>query len=184
MSQALRMALLSCISVVGLLALNGYGMIRLLEARRALSEARLGASEAAAVVEQIQSLKTRPALVAARALEAAELARRTESAAANVNIAAQAILRITPGVPRRLANTPYVQQQTQVIVKDATLRQVILLMQALDQESGLRASAVRLTAPRREDDRGTWQVELTLSYLVYSPQAANGTATAQTGENK
>jgi hypothetical protein len=172
--------LLAGAMIGGLALVNVYALLKFNGAGRGAARAASNAAEVAALAADIRVLRSREATVGTAALGAEELARRTEQVASAVGIARKTILRITPAQARRVTGAPYLEQQTQVILNEASLRQVLTLLEKLDEEWGLCASAVRLNAPRDVHSSEGWQVELTLNYLVYAP-LGNATRAAAEG---
>lgn len=137
--------------------------------------ARSAASDFAAcrrLAEQIEALKKKPSLAVSRELRVTELSSRLEAALAKADLAAEDLVRVSAETARRLGDTAYLERETQLTLRDVSLRQVIVFLTTLAAEgSGLSVSSIRLTASRGVGTEGDWAAELAVSYLVYSPRS-------------
>lgn len=115
-------------------------------------------------VKQRALLKTKPA---------DELNRKIASWAGLAEIQADRLVRIEPREPRRIGDTDYLEQVSELEIMQTELPKLIKLAQTAERsEDGLKVSAMRLSLPRSEVGREgieLWNVELTLTYLIYSP---------------
>lgn len=101
-----------------------------------------------------------------------ELSSRLEAALAKADLAAEDLVRVSAETARRLGDTAYLERETQLTLRDVSLRQVIVFLTTLAAEgSGLSVSSIRLTASRGVGTEGDWAAELAVSYLVYSPRS-------------
>ena len=139
-----------------------------------------GAAESAAsdfvacrkLAEQIESLKKKPSLAVSRELQVTELSGRLEAALAKADLAAEDLVRVSAETARRVGDTAYLERETQLTLRDVSLRQVILFLTTLAADgSGLSVSGIRLTASRGVGSEGDWAAELAVSYLVYAPRS-------------
>ncbi|MEM8670549.1 MAG: hypothetical protein AAGG48_23690 [Planctomycetota bacterium] len=109
-------------------------------------------------------LKTKPA---------GELNRKISSWAKQSGIPADSLVRIDPRPPNRVGDTVYLEQVTELEILGSQLPKLVELSQIAEQaEDGLKVSSMRLSLPRSdpsEQDVEIWNVELTLTYLIYSP---------------
>jgi HPt (histidine-containing phosphotransfer) domain-containing protein len=126
---------------------------------------------------RIHTLRQRPSLAGLEQLQSTELSRRIEQATRSANIdPARSLLRIVPESPRRLGDSPYKEAPTQVSLRQVTMQQLIGFLYTLTpSDSGLQARSLRLSVPRQTDSSDDWEVEATITYLIYSPQSANTT---------
>jgi hypothetical protein len=163
--------------VVLLLAANLWAWRRLDASRQRAMRAWDDLGRCGQLAEQVIALRNRPGTVAARELAAAELASRVEHAAAAAQVPTSSILRISPEPPQRLGDSGYLEKPTQLHLRQLTLRQLVGLLRELVVSSsssgggatGLQPRSLRLVAPREQETGQQWNVEATLSYLIYSP---------------
>lgn len=133
----------------------------------------------AALTSQIEILRQKPDRAAAQSQSAQALAEAVEKSAATAGVAQERVARIEPQQPRRAGDTDYLEHATVVALDGVTLRQLAELLKSL-RASGpgldqLRVSNLRISAPYQVRDEGsteTWNLELTLTYFVYSPKTA------------
>lgn len=77
--------------------------------------------------------------------------------------------RSQPSPPRRLGNSPYRQVVTLLSLRRVSLQQVGALCHSLiSEDPSLNVSQLRLSAAPRQQS-SSWNAELTLTYLIYSP---------------
>jgi len=119
---------------------------------------------------RIIALKKRPAIAGTRQQAIDELAGWVESSAKNLGIVGDNLESISPEAPVRVADSAYLEQATTVQFRQVSLKQLIRLLNKLANDgSGLRIKSLRLTTPPSAKDADVWSVELTISYLFYSP---------------
>ena len=131
---------------------------------------------------QIALLRVKPNQVMHKSHSERTLARGIEQAASKAGIPSERIARIEPHQPRRAGETAYLEHATQAVFEGITLRQLALLAAEFRQRSAssqqLRITALRISAPYQANPaKGqrfeTWNVEMTLTYFVYSPMNAS-----------
>lgn len=170
--------LLACVAAA-LVTLAAWGYHRMTAARDAAAESTRALADCERLANRIKTLRAAPAAAAEREPGSDELARQVERAAEAARLPARAVVRIDPEPPRRLPGTPYREAPTQVRLRRVTMRQLFTFLHALcggegadvaaRGGAGLGVRSVRLTAPRGLESGGAWDVESTLSYLVYDP---------------
>ena len=122
----------------------------------------------------IKQLRSKPSLANSAQEPISDLAPQLELAASSAKIAAQRLLRIDPESPRRVGDTPFLQVSTHVDIRGATLRELLTMLHSLlSSNPTLRVTFIRLSVPREEIIDERWNVELTLTYFVYSPIASS-----------
>jgi type II secretory pathway component PulM len=134
--------------------------------------------EAAALAQQIKLLRQKPDRAAASSRSEQSLAEAIEKSTAAAGLARDQIARIDPQPPRRAGDTDYLEHATTVQIDAVRLDQLAQAMQALRSMAGLdqlRVAAMRISTPYQaasSEGPETWNVELTLTYYVYSPKPA------------
>lgn len=129
------------------------------------------------VAEKIASVRQRPTKAALEETTITLLGTLIDEAATKSQIQKSSIVRIEPQPSRRIGETDYKEQATYVELRGVSLQQLVgFIHTLLAGQSELDVSSIRITAPRYESDSPTgrvetWLAEVTLTYLVYSPNA-------------
>ena len=166
--------MLACVAA-GLLTLVSWSGYRLTSAKDAAAESARGLAECHRHATNIEILRKGPAAAGATEPAAGDLNRRVERAAQSAGLPRGAVARIDPEPARRVGDTPYRESPTQVRLRRVTLRQLFTFLHALGARdgaagsAGLQVRALRLTAPRGLESGSAWDVDSTLTYLVYDP---------------
>lgn len=165
-----RMVLLILLGV--LLVLVGLWRYRAMENARSAADAAAADLEATRrIVKKIEAFRDRPS----EAVEGEQLATETitliEKAVTSSGIDSKNLVRISPGSPTRVGDTPYKEKPTQVFLRNVPLRQLVALTHSLLQGGQkLHTKSMRIIPPRPDDTGEDWNAELTLTYLIYEPQ--------------
>jgi len=128
------------------------------------------------VATKIVEVRQRPTKAALEETTTTSLATLIDEAATSSRIAKSNIIRIEPQPTRRVGETDYKEQATYVELRGVSLQQLVSFMHTLlADQSELDVTSLRITAPRYESDTPaatveTWLAEVTLTYLIYSPQ--------------
>lgn len=134
--------------------------------------------QAAGLSRQIELLRQKPDRAAAQSRSDQSLAQSIEKSTAAAGMAREQIARIEPQQPRRTGESDYLEHGTVLQLDGVTLSQLASMLSALrqgEQLQQLRVSALRLAAPFQtaaSGDAEVWNIELTLTYCVYSPKTA------------
>jgi hypothetical protein len=184
---ARRNRLLLAVIAAGALLAVLWSYTRLSESRRGAVEAAEDLGACRALAARVEALRGRPAVAEGHGLGRADLHSRIASAAAAAEFPDGGLGRIDPEPARRVGETPYREEATRVYLHHVTLRQLFTFLHTLadgpheaaaapapSSGSGLRVKGIRLSAPRGEETGDRWQVEATLTYLVYDPRPAAG----------
>jgi len=167
-----RTAILLTALLAGLAATALAGLHHLNRQRAAALTARGDLLECRRLAADLERLMARPALAADRERLAAETTRLIEAAAKEAGLAPAGLLRIIPAPPQRVGDSVYKEKPTQIILKNATMRQIVGLIHSLAAgQEGLTARSIRLTAvpPQPPAVSELWDAEITVSYLIYDP---------------
>jgi hypothetical protein len=150
-------------------ALWSHGQIA--SARAAAAGARADLEACYQSAAQIAAYRQRPALAAEREQLFSETTGQIERAARAASIPAERLVRIAPGSPERIGNSPYREKPTHVTLKRISLQQVVAMLHHLGSgERGLRAKSIRVAAADRRDAEWLWDADLVASYLIYEPR--------------
>ncbi len=125
--------------------------------------------------QKIDSLRGAPAKVEETARSGEALAKLVESAAQEAGLASDRIVHVAPAEPRRIGDSPYLEQTTAVELRAVTLRQLIEFSRSIDQkEPRIKIPAVALRTPpgdiNTNSGRELWNVQLTLTAHVFAPK--------------
>lgn len=166
-------------SVIALIGLNIWAYSEWTDQYDAAANSATALAECRVTAAQIASLRKRPVLAGAREMGSSEVTPRIEKAALGAGLSATDLVRISPEPARRLGETPYREQSTEVVVEGVTLKQSVELLHGITNgQPGLRVKEIRLSAPQAADTRDRWTLEATLAALIYSPQESKSTGPA------
>jgi hypothetical protein len=157
--------------VLALLLLVGWSYSHLTDQQDATQRAVADTALCNDLAERIRLLQTKPAVAASQDVQDAEMARHIEAAVHAAQMSTDSVQRISSQSPRRLGESPYVEAPTQLLLRHATLEQLAgFLHHLITQCPGLEVRALRLAEPRETDSSNQWSIEITLTYLIYSPK--------------
>jgi hypothetical protein len=169
-------AFVYCVLLIG----AGYSIVRMLDLRQQHLDTLNELTACEARVPQILLLRKKPDRAAQQSSSQVTLAKTIEESATRSGLENSQVVSIEPQSPRRVGNTSYEEYATVVRVEGVTLSQLAKLAAAFRmQDAGshpLEVSAIRLSVPFQSGQRGgerdeAWNMELTLTYLVYSPKS-------------
>ena len=122
----------------------------------------------------IDRLREQPAVASSGALGVQEMAMLVERASKQARLTADALEGIFPQAEQRLGNSAYLEKPTLLAIRRVTLEQLVRLLHTLTNETGLTVQSLRVRTPTQAeeaDGRRLWDVEATVSYLIYSPRS-------------
>ncbi|WP_442483032.1 hypothetical protein [Aeoliella sp. SH292] len=105
-----------------------------------------------------------------------ELNRKIAAWAQEAGIEAKGIARIEPQEARRVGDSQYLEQVTELEVLSVPLASVIRFAQLAEQsDDSPKLTDLRLSPPRitAEDQAEVWNAEVALTYLIYSPKSSS-----------
>ena len=158
------------------------GLVVLLVVSTAHLVHKRGAAQAAAsnhekcrqLAERIEALQAVPAQSSLHRRSSRDLALKVEQAARIAEIGPKTIVRINPQASHRVGKSSYLQQPTNIEIRQVSTEQLAKFLQELSAaDSGLQTTSLRLTAPRLlSDDQQpeTWTVEVVLTHVFFSPE--------------
>lgn len=133
-------------------------------------------------VNLLESLRSAPRLAADRERPNSELLEQIRRSLEHAGVAADRWLANDPSPPQRLPDSPYKRFETRLTFQDIGLQRLVAMLHHLvDEDPTLSVSRLRLSAPVTDRQPG-WNVDLTLSYLVYAPH--NLSSQMPDGRNK
>jgi hypothetical protein len=145
-----------------------------MENRLATERENLLACQTAA--RQILDLRQQKQRALLKTKPSEELNRKIAAWAQEAGIEAKGIARIEPQEARRVGDSQYLEQVTELEVLSAPLASVIRLAQLAEQsEDSPKLTDLRLSPPRitAEDQAEVWNAEVALTYLIYSPKSSS-----------
>jgi len=164
--------------VVTLAATGWFSFVHFDDARRSFESAQQELGRSVSLANQIALLRQKPDRAAVQSRSEQALAEAIEKSAAAAGVAREQVARVEPQQPRRSGDSDYLEHATVVQLDGITLGQLAGALAALRSTSGLeqlRVSTLRIAAPYQaaaSQGAEPWNVELTLSYFVYSPKTA------------
>ncbi len=128
------------------------------------------------VASQIRQLRQRSQHASLVGRSLSDLGDDVEQAAEGAGLSRDSIVRIDPQAVRRVGDSDYEEQSTEVELLATTVRQIEQLVVGLAvTDSNLEVRTVRLRTPREEAARGgaeLWLAELVLTQRIYAPKSA------------
>jgi len=118
---------------------------------------------------RVRSLRAQPRLATERERPNDELLAQIQQAMTVANIPASHWVGNDPTQPVRVSRSPYRRLAVRLMFEDLTLRQLVQFAYHLTQmDTALSIPRLRLSAPLGTQT-DAWNVDLSLSYLIYSP---------------
>jgi hypothetical protein len=176
MSERTKNATHLLVLVAGVLCLiDGWAGWQWVSGRDSLALARDQAANCEDLGTRIESLRQAPAKVEETARTGEALARLVESSAQQVGLPSDHIVHVAPAEPRRIGESPYLEQSTAVELRSVTLRQLIeFSLSVARKEPRIRIPTLALRTPPGEakanNGHELWNVQLTLTAHVFAPK--------------
>ncbi len=127
------------------------------------------------IARRINKLRVQPGIATMEVKKEGELSSKLESLASDFGLPKGAITSIEPHAPLRIRSSNYDDRSTTVKMRNVTLQQTIQVMLGLDDGSSeMRITELQFIAPRNSSTSNgsdTWDVDFTVSYLLYSPRS-------------
>lgn len=127
------------------------------------------------LAEKIESLRRNPVRVEQGARTGDALARIVESAARQAGLNPEQIVRIDPGEMRQLGDSPYLEQRTDVELREASLQKIVEFTLAVEGSgTSMDVPTLSLRVPSGPDSpAGTeelWNAQVLLTSRIYQPK--------------
>lgn len=122
----------------------------------------------------IMAFRDQPTVASDEEMGIQELGDQISSALESAGLRADVIDGMYPQSERRLGDTPYMQKPTQLVCRQVPLPQLAVFLYDLSDDTGLRIRDLRLRVPRDDQNNHAWDVDATLTYLIYSPVSSAG----------
>ena len=176
MMERRRQILIGSGLIACLLAATFWGWGYLADQRAAALAAEDETADCRAMAGEIGRFRARSASVRSEPARQLDLTRRIARAAAVAGMSAHSLDRIEHDPPRRSPDGASSERPTRVLLRGATLRQTVAMLENLKEPAGgdgLRVGRLHLTAP---DDSTVaaeaWDVEATLVQTVAAPKTS------------
>lgn len=122
---------------------------------------------------QIRDIQRIDAIAQVLEVNPTDLSGFIESTSTQAQIKPDQLLRIWPQPSRRIAETQYKLKPIQLLLRDVDLQQLSRCLSELTNiekaPTQLKVTNLRLTAPRDDPAGLRWNADITLAYLIYSP---------------
>lgn len=161
------------ISMIGLVA--GWSTLRMLSYRQAAIRTAQDLHECRQLVDSIGVLQDQDAVASSGeniARQEQELAQRINEASSKANLTGAWQQSIEHRREVRIDDSPYMRKPAVLVTRGLTLHQLAILLHHLTYESPYTADQLQIRTPPGEETGSRWDVDVTLSYLIYAPQPA------------
>ena len=170
-----RLTIAAALAVSSLVLFDGWALWQWDSARQQLDWEQAQLAAADRLANSIRALRRSPEKLEPNARSADSLAKLVEGAAQQVGLGTDRIVHVAPSEPRRVGNTPYLEQMTAVELRNVTLKQMVDLTQAVSRNAPrLMVSTISVRMPPAESNSANrnelWNAELTLTGHLYEPK--------------
>lgn len=171
-SKPRRVVALSGVVAALAVAFAGMSVLDLVAARGEAKRAAEDLADVRAIARQIERLRAEPTVASAQAMETQRLGERIDAAANRARLDRSRLEGVFPQSPRRVGQTPYRRVPTDLALRGVELTRLTELLYHLTDDTGLRATALRLRPPPGDGPSTRWDADATVTYLVYQPDQA------------
>lgn len=170
-----QFAYLILLFACALCLVDGWAGWRWAACQGELAMAREDVSGCEELGQRIESLRGAPVKVEETARTGDALAKLVESAAQDAGLTSDRIVHVAPVEPRRIGDSPYLEQTTAVELRAVTLRQLIEFSLSLGhKEPRIKIPSVSFRTPPGDANTNIgpelWNVQLTLTAHVFAPK--------------
>jgi hypothetical protein len=176
MNEARKNSMVLLLLAAGVLCVaDGWAGWQWASCQQELAMFRQENSDSEALGRQIDGLRQAPVKVEESARTGDALAKLVEMAAQEAGLPTDRIVHVAPAEPRRIGDSPYLEQTTAVELRAVTLRQLAEFSVSLSKkESRTSIPNVALRMPPGDANsnpgREFWNVQLTLTAHVFAPK--------------
>jgi hypothetical protein len=176
MTTKARTRLLFCILFVGLGGFAVWSYLQMQSASGMLSASQQNYAVCRRAADEIAKLRGSGALeVSGSSQSTGQIVHAIEESMGTAGLSSDKIGRIDPQPPRKVAESSYQEQITQIEVRQASLPQLITMLHKLSIGTArLNVKQLRVSAPAREQPAAnsieTWTADVSLSAISYAPQ--------------
>lgn len=163
--------MIGTVALVGavLLVAITIGFLSLAGSHSAAVAAATDLHESQRLASRIRMLRAGPTSTAGASGAEHDLRSRIAAAARSAGIRPASVGSIEEQPARRAGQSVYQARPTRVLLREVSLKEVITFLYALTDSTPLTLDDIRLSAPNEADAGPHWNVQATLSTLVYAP---------------
>jgi hypothetical protein len=135
-------------------------------------DAVVNLAECERLTQELDRFRDAPRIASLEVEPPDRIAARVTSAAAGAMLSPLSIYSVDPQTPSRIARSAYQIRATQIVLQNATLRQIASFVSGLeDSDSGMIVRDLSLSGSKTvsDDDSELWNARLTLTQMIYSP---------------
>jgi hypothetical protein len=169
MSPAKRQCILVGLLLVMLTGAAAWNVGWMLEQKSAARIEARHLRDAEEIAADIDALRSESAVASTEDIDVQELGQRIATASSKSGLPTTALEGVFPQSSRRVADTPYLTKPTALSLREVTLSELATFLYHLTDGTGLAVRDLRLRTPRGRADFERWDVEATVTYLLYDP---------------
>jgi hypothetical protein len=170
-----RSSVITAVFIALLVVGVGGGYLRMRSSQLSAINASKNVVACRELAARIRQLQIGPRRAELKSRSETELSRKIETAAQTAGLPANHIVRIEPGEPRRVADSDYKDQATDVELRPVTLKELIAFLDAIASDTGVQVNFVWLSSPDQEATTAPamepWNVQMTLTNLIFAPKS-------------
>jgi len=170
-----RQTILVAVMLGMMLLAAGWSTARMLGHRQDARYAAEDLQRCQQLADQIKQHQSKDAVASTgddAALQEQKLAQRVNEAATKANLTGPWQQGIEHRREVRIEDSPYMRKPAVLITRGLTLYQLSMLLHHLTYESPYTAEQLQLRTPPGEETGNRWDADVTLTYLIYSPQTS------------
>jgi hypothetical protein len=171
MNPQTRLTVLVGIMFLLLAASAAWSVEWMLAQRRSATRAAATLAECRRLATEIESLRQKPSMASDEAMGGQELGKRINAASNQAGLNRSALQRVSPQPGRRVNGSPYLRKPTILRMQGVKLTKLVDFMHRLTNQTNLNVRNLQLSTPRRDASANAWHADVTLTYLIYRPQA-------------
>ncbi|MCS7465526.1 hypothetical protein NZK35_02435 [Stieleria sp. ICT_E10.1] len=123
-------------------------------------------------LDEIERVADAPRVAALELEEPNQILDRINAALKQANLSSDLLSNQTPNQPQRIGQTDFKLRRVEIKLNAATVPQIIAFCEALrDEATGSLVRDLQLFDPRQSGSRETWNSQLTLTQIIFSPKS-------------
>ena len=170
--NVLRYRIRLIVMLIGALALIFFSVSLFRSEKAAAQNAANSHAECQRFVEDIKRLRNSPRIASLDVEPPDRIAARVTSAAADSELSPASIVSVDPQSPVRVGRTEYQLRATQIVIQNASLRQIAGFVNGLEEPSSgmiVRDLSINRSRVQGVDGIELWNARLTLTQMIFSP---------------
>lgn len=160
------------VMLIGALALIFSSVSLFRSSKGAAQNAADAHAECQRLVEDIERFRHAPRIASLEVEPPDRIAARVTSAEADSELSPSSIVSVDPQSPVRIGRTEYELRATQIVLQNASLRQIAGFVNGLEEPSSgmiVRDLSINRSRMQAVDGSELWNVRLTLTQMIFSP---------------